>query len=53
VLSSNNVYQQSTFTKHWAGVGNKKSQTIEQLEKRLKVSLFMARLAKKKEKHPL
>ena len=28
-------------------------QTKEQLAKRLKESLFMARLAKKKEKHPL
>jgi Nif-specific regulatory protein len=28
-------------------------QTLEQLAKRLKESLFMARLAKKKEKHPL
>jgi hypothetical protein len=27
--------------------------SVEQLAKRLKVSLFMARLAKKKEKHPL
>jgi len=27
--------------------------TLEQLAKRLKVSLFMARLAKKKEKHLL
>jgi hypothetical protein len=30
-----------------------KVQYIEQLAKRLKVSLFMARLAKKKEKHLL